>query len=232
MTYLSNFCEKIFRIRRTFALLWLSEVAMPLLHGRVWEPGASEVDDVNPGTRSNEATKLSVRVIVSSSFVWHSNSFCWLITLKIMSSWSSESEKSFDSDESVTNFVPEVEIQGKGREQHGYEEDLGSDDELFADEPIADEEWTARNEEEMRTTRELEKKLSEATRRSWTRLWMVSVFFAPLTVFFLRYPKVMQLFSVVRLKCNNCERNLLQNISECYCCQELEGCGANWWLQS
>ena len=54
MTYLSNFCEKIFRIRRTFALLWLSEVAMPLLHGRVWEPGAGEVDDVNPGTRSNK----------------------------------------------------------------------------------------------------------------------------------------------------------------------------------
>ena len=81
-----------------------------------------------------------------------------------------------------------------------------------------------RNEEEMRTTRELEKKLSEATRRSWTRLWMVSVFFfAPLTVF-LRYPKVIQLFSVVRYKCNNCQRNLLQNISECYCCQELEGC--------
>ena len=72
-----------------------------------------------------------------------------------------------------------MEIQGTGREQHGDEEDLGSDDELFADEPIADEEWTARNEEEMRTTRELEKKLSEATRRSWTRLWMVSVFFAP-----------------------------------------------------
>ena len=48
-------------------------------------------------------------------------------------------------------------------------------------------------------------------------------FFAPLTVF-LRYPKVIQLFSVVRFKCNNCERNLLQNISECYCCQELEGC--------
>ena len=83
-----------------------------------------------------------------------------------MSSSSSESEKSFDSDESATNFVPEVEIQGTGREQHGDEEDLGSDDELFADEPIAGEEWTARNEEEMQTTRELEKKLSEATRRS------------------------------------------------------------------
>ena len=27
-----------------------------------------------------------------------------------------------------------------------------------------------------------------------------------------------------RYKCGKCSINLLQNISECYCCQELEGC--------
>ena len=54
-------------------------------------------------------------------------------------------------------------------------------------------------------------------------------FFLPRSpFFFLRYPKVIQLFSVVRFKCNNCERNLLENISECYCCQELEVCVKGW----
>ena len=128
-----------------------------------------------------------------------------------------------------------MEIQGTGREQHGDEEDLGSDDELFADEPIADEEWTARNEEEMRTTRELEKKLSEATRRSWTRLWMVSVFFAPLTVI-LRYPKVIQLFSVVRFKCNNCGGTCSKILANAIAAKNwkvaLKVWGATWSLQS
>lgn len=28
----------------------------------------------------------------------------------------------------------------------------------------------------------------------------------------------------IRCKCGNCDRHSLQNISECYCCQELDGC--------
>ena len=33
------------------------------------------------------------------------------------------------------------------------------------------------------------------------------------------------LFSIARCGCGNCSVFLLQNISECYCCKELEGCG-------
>lgn len=33
------------------------------------------------------------------------------------------------------------------------------------------------------------------------------------------------LFSIARCECGNCSVFLLQNISECYCCKELEGCG-------
>ena len=33
------------------------------------------------------------------------------------------------------------------------------------------------------------------------------------------------LFSITRCECGNCSVFLLQNISECYCCKELEGCG-------
>ena len=32
------------------------------------------------------------------------------------------------------------------------------------------------------------------------------------------------LFQFGRCTCGNCKVDLLQNISECYCCQELEGC--------
>ena len=32
------------------------------------------------------------------------------------------------------------------------------------------------------------------------------------------------MFNFFRCKCGNCNVTLLQNISECYCCFELEGC--------
>ena len=52
----------------------------------------------------------------------------------------SESEMSFDSDESDTNFIPEVEIENTRqraavREKSNFSSD---DDKLFADEPRSD----------------------------------------------------------------------------------------------
>ena len=63
-----------------------------------------------------------------------------------MSSSSSESESYYDSDESEINFIPEVEIdQNRQRGPTGTlsDDDELEEDQLFADEPLADQEWTA-----------------------------------------------------------------------------------------
>ena len=80
-----------------------------------------------------------------------------------MSSSSSESESFYDSDESEINFIPEVEIdQNRQRGPTGTlsDDDELEEDQLFADEPLADQEWTARYEEERRANEELERTLS------------------------------------------------------------------------
>lgn len=84
-----------------------------------------------------------------------------------MSSTSSDSECSYDSDDSEINFIPEVEIERHG--QHVEHTNTSSDDQdedRFADEPLADQEWTARYEEEMKTTEELERKLKDRLERT------------------------------------------------------------------
>jgi len=60
----------------------------------------------------------------------------------------SESEMSFDSDDSDINFIPEIEIDNARQRAAAQEESNSSSDEdnLFADEPLADEAWTARYE--------------------------------------------------------------------------------------
>ena len=58
----------------------------------------------------------------------------------------SESEMSFDSDDSDINFIPGVEIEN-ARQRAAVREDSNSssdEDNLFADELLADEAWTAR----------------------------------------------------------------------------------------
>ncbi len=72
------------------------------------------------------------------------------------------SKKSIDSDDSEINFIPEVEIENAGQraalESNNY---LLSEDNLFDDEPLADEEWTTRYEQEVKTNEELERKLKD-----------------------------------------------------------------------
>ena len=69
---------------------------------------------------------------------------------------------SFDSDDSDINFILEVEIE-HARQRAAVREErnsLSDEDNLFADEPLADEAWTARYEQEMKANEELEIKLN------------------------------------------------------------------------
>jgi len=68
----------------------------------------------------------------------------------------------FDSDDFDINFIPEVEIEhARQRTAVREERNFSSDeDNLFADEPLADEAWTARYERELKAHEELEIKLN------------------------------------------------------------------------
>lgn len=72
------------------------------------------------------------------------------------------SEKSIDSDDSEINFIPEVEIEN-ARQRAAVESNnySSSEDNLFGDEPLADEEWTTRYEREVKANEELERKLKD-----------------------------------------------------------------------
>lgn len=74
---------------------------------------------------------------------------------------SSESEINFDSDYSDINFIPEVEIEHTRQRAAVREESNSSSDEdnLFADEPLADEAWTASYEKELKANEEPKIKL-------------------------------------------------------------------------
>lgn len=74
----------------------------------------------------------------------------------------SESEMSFDSNDSYINFIPEVEIENARQRAAVREESnsLSDEDNLFADEPLADEAWTARYEQELKANAELEIRLN------------------------------------------------------------------------
>ena len=69
---------------------------------------------------------------------------------------------SFYSDDSDINFIPEVEIEHARQGAAVQEERNSSSDEdnLFADEQLADEAWTARYEQELKANEELEIKLN------------------------------------------------------------------------
>ena len=68
----------------------------------------------------------------------------------------------FDSDDSDINFIPEVEIKhARQRTVVREERNSSSDkDNLFADELLADEAWTARYKQELKANEELEIKLN------------------------------------------------------------------------
>jgi len=69
---------------------------------------------------------------------------------------------SFDSDDTDIYFIPEVEIEYAQHLAAVQEECNSSDgeDNLFADEPLADEAWMVRYEQELKANEELEIKLN------------------------------------------------------------------------
>ncbi|CAH3145123.1 unnamed protein product [Porites lobata] len=88
-----------------------------------------------------------------------------------------------------------IEIEGTDGASNRFEDDSL---EPYADEPLADEEWLENYRREQAENAELEKELTKRLNNS-VRVadWCT---------------------------CGKCERDLLTNISECYCCKELEGC--------
>ena len=75
---------------------------------------------------------------------------------------SSESEFNYDSDESEISFILELEIEQnpqRARSSTSSDDEELEEFQLFADEPFADQEWTARYEEERKANEELEGKL-------------------------------------------------------------------------
>ncbi|PFX14442.1 hypothetical protein AWC38_SpisGene21396 [Stylophora pistillata] len=112
-----------------------------------------------------------------------------------------------DSEDSEIDFIAEYDIEIEreeparelltGRSSPTSSEDVAP----HADDPLADEEWTAKYDKEREADEELERKLKDRFNgKVEVREWCL------------------------RCKCSNCGIASLQNISECYCCSELEGC--------
>lgn len=109
-------------------------------------------------------------------------------------------ECSYDSEDSETCFIRDYDIEVEDGFESANDSDSNESLEEMAnaDEPLADEEWLKRYNEEVKQNEELERMLQkrlDGTEHvdSWC-------------------------------SCGNCNRVLLQNLSECYCCNELDGC--------
>ncbi|XP_068697668.1 uncharacterized protein [Montipora foliosa] len=122
-----------------------------------------------------------------------------------MSSSNTDSENSFEYEDSDGCYVSEYDIAFEDGDLNDTrvtpsksEESVDSLDQIYADEPMADEDWMKAYEKEQEENAKLERMLEERLNGT-TRVdvWCL---------------------------CGNCDRQLLQNLSECYCCKELEGC--------
>ena len=81
-----------------------------------------------------------------------------------MSSSEADSEMSYnDFDHLETNFISEYDIEAEHNVASCVVSTPTSDEEdaAFADDPLADAEWTAQYEKEMKANEELEQKLNE-----------------------------------------------------------------------
>ncbi|XP_067048448.1 uncharacterized protein [Acropora muricata] len=121
-----------------------------------------------------------------------------------MPSESSDLETSFDSDDTEMNSIDGYELEDEGHSSRvsprspETSSDSSDDDVAYTDEPMADAEWIKNYQEEMKANEELEQGLKDRLQGNVElKEWC---------------------------KCGNCNVALLQNISESYCCCELEGC--------
>jgi len=106
------------------------------------------------------------------------------------------------SSDSEVSETEDYELEVEGSPNSGFIADIASDEEgnleAYADDPLADEEWLKLYEKERKEEEALEKTLQKRLNGTENvRDWC---------------------------QCGNCDLQFLQNISECYCCFELEGC--------
>lgn len=117
--------------------------------------------------------------------------------------FSDTSGEEYHSDDSECLDFEEIETEERVNrellsESSTADKETDSELQAYMDEPLADEEWIKnyRQQQEEKNKQEevLKKRLADKTR---TGEWC---------------------------QCGNCSQELLKNISECYCCQELDGC--------
>lgn len=158
-----------------------------------------------------------------------------------MSSESLDLEMSFNSE---MNFITEYKLQDKGQSSRVSPlsqetlSDSSDDNAAYTDEPLADTEWIKKYQEEMKANEALERSLKDPLQGNvelteWRDLRvsfsyalrvLAQLILALLFMYFLDdFSANINLLNF-RYKCGNCNVALLKNISECYCCCELEGC--------
>ena len=89
-----------------------------------------------------------------------STDFCFLRT---MSSSSSDSEKSFDSEDSEIYYIAEVETEENDESRLSISQTSSDDDQadLYADDPLPNEQWTVKYQKEVDADKELERTLND-----------------------------------------------------------------------
>ena len=96
---------------------------------------------------------------------------------------------------------------------------------LCADDPVTDAEWTSQYEQEMQEIRAHEERMrARLDEVVEPREWYGHSYFIMLTVFnYVLYTLNNNLICFYRCSCGNCSLELLQNVSECSCCREIQG---------
>ena len=154
-----------------------------------------------------------------------------------MSSSASDSESSYDSDEAKTrdysDYEGEIEPSSEdevSNKSQTHPSSVSSDEEgaLCADDPVADVEWFARYEQEMHKIRAHEKRMKDRLDGIIEiRKWYGQSYFmlTKLIVFSYALQALNRNWkSLYRCNCRNCSLELLQNVSECSCCREVQDC--------
>ena len=86
-----------------------------------------------------------------------------------MSSTSPDSEMGFDSEEREIYYIAEVETEGIDESRLSISQTSSDDDQadLYADDPLSNEEWTVEYQKEVDADKELERTLNGQTRRQY-----------------------------------------------------------------
>jgi len=137
-----------------------------------------------------------------------------------------------DSEDSEVNFIANyvLELEGSPNLSDQDREDLGKELEAYSDKPQADDNWSAIYEER-KTDEELDKQLLDRLNGTEeVSKWLVTIAINKHASFnhiicFCDHWLIVSFYTTFpRCKCKNSDRGWLQNISERYCCRQLDGC--------